>query len=553
MKLPKVKAPVPIDEKERINELLEYKVLGSAPEEIFDNITFLAAQICETPVALISFLATERCFFKSRYNTDGEPAERDVAFCSYVVAYNKTMIVQDAAKDLRFEENPGVISGDIRFYAGAPLTTKTGRVLGSLCVIDKKPNNLSLRQKATLENLARHVILCLELRRSSMLLDEANDLKNLFYANAEAERQTSLMKSQFLANMSHEIRTPIHGVVGCLELMRATPLSKEQEQLLGIMEESVNGIARLTNDVLDLAKIETEQLTLEPIEFDPNKVFRTIQKKYQMVATQRNLDFTVTVPSSMPNRVVGDVVRFDEVIGNLVNNAFKFTEHGSVSVVVADQSSKNNELVLFIQITDTGVGIPSEKLSKLFKPFSQIDDSHKRKHGGSGLSLSITKFLVEKMNGTIGVKSDYGKGSQFWVIVPFAVRERHATQLNRGQMTALIVEDNEINRKVLCKQISKDFDYIQCVDNGLLAVEACKQSEFTVIFMDCQMPIMDGYEATTQIRRFNQWTPIIAISANNIKTDVDRCFQVGMTAYLSKPVKRTDILKCVKSCLNREC
>ncbi|KAK9761817.1 hypothetical protein K7432_013008 [Basidiobolus ranarum] len=550
MQIPRIRAPVPVDEADRLQELLQYKILDTSPEDIFDNIAFLAAQICETPVALVSFLSTQRCFFKSRYNTDGEPAERDVAFCAYVVAYKKTIIVRDAAKDVRFEENPAVASGDIRFYAGAPLVTKTGHVLGSLCVIDGKPNDLNVLQRSTLELLAKNVIQCLELRLNSLSLEEARHETKTFYANAEAERQTSLMKSQFLANMSHEIRTPIHGVVGCLELLKGTTLTREQEQILDSMQESVDNISRLTNDILDVVKIETEQLTLETSEFDPSIVFESIHKKFQMAAARKKLNFTVTIPSTLPAKVIGDVVRFNEVISNIVNNAIKFTESGSVSVTVDDQSSSTSELVLFIRVTDTGVGIPPEKMNKLFKAFSQVDESHKRKHGGSGLSLSITKFLVEKMKGTIGVNSVPGEGSQFWMILSFAISNSCPTKLDNCQkLTALIVEDNKINQKVLCKQISKDFDYVHCVDNGLQAVDACKQLQFSVIFMDCQMPVMDGYEATTEIRKFNPWTPIIAISANTVKSDVERCFQVGMNAFLAKPCGRAEIMKCVESCL----
>ncbi|KAK9764472.1 hypothetical protein K7432_007989 [Basidiobolus ranarum] len=550
MKVPKYKAPVPVDEDDRIKELLKYKILETTSEEIFDDATTLAAQICETPVALISFLATERCFFKSRYNTNGEPAERDVAFCSYVVASKNTFIVTDATTDPRFVENPSVLAGEIRFYAGAPLTTKSGHVLGSLCVIDTKPNNLDVNQQKALEVLARHVVRCLELRLHSITLDKAKSETKTFFANAEAERQTSIMKTQFLANMSHEIRTPIHGIVGCLEILRGTPLTEEQAQLLETMQESIDGISRLTNDILDISKIETEQLTLESTTFNPAKVFDSIRKRFQLLAARKQLNLNISVPAQLSRKVVGDAVRFDEIISNIVNNAIKFTEHGSVSVIVEDQSNNNAEVIIFIQVIDTGIGIPPNKMDRVFTRFSQVDESHKRRHGGSGLSLSITKFLVEKMNGTIGVKSTLGEGTKFWIVMSFAIPEENLQKLdNDDKLTALIVEDNAINRQVLCKQISCRFSNVQCVENGLLAVEACKKTKYSVIFMDCQMPVMDGYEATTEIRKFDLWTPIIAVSANTIKSDIERCFQVGMNAHLSKPVRRDDIMKCVHTCL----
>ncbi|ORX94513.1 hypothetical protein K493DRAFT_337790 [Basidiobolus meristosporus CBS 931.73] len=523
-------------------ELARYNVLQADSDPIFDDIAILAAQVCGTPAAMICFLTDEHCYVKSRYNTNIKPGAKGVEFCSYVVATKMTLIVNDTTQDLRFIESTSESSEEIGFYAGAPLISARGHALGSLCAIDTKPNRLDTKQKRGLEALAQHVVRCMELRIGSSPLGEAKS----FVADLEADRQAAIMKSQFLAHMSHEIRTPIHGITGCIELLQSSPLTEEQRQLLEIMQESSERISRLTNDMLDIAKIETEELALEFIRFQPIKIFESVHRKTRLSASRKSLELNFTVPPSMTQVVVGDAVRFEEIIRNIVDNAIEYTEQGAISVTVENWSNDNCELLLFIQISDTGSGIAPERVDNLFESVGQVGESHTWKHG---LGLSLTKFLVEKMQGTIGVTSEVGIGTLFWIKMRFDVQQALERPPAFKGLTALIVDDNAINQTVLRRQITDHFISITSVVDGSQAVEVCKRIKFSVIFMDCQMPVMDGYEATTEIRKFDRQTPIIAVSANTIKTDIERCFEVGMNAYLSKPVNRMVILECVTACL----
>jgi len=367
----------------------------------------------------------------------------------------------------------------------------------------------------------------------------------------DAAEEASRLKSQFLANMSHDLRTPMNGVIGMTALALNTELSEQQRDYLTTVQNSAESLLCLLNDILDFSKIEAGKLTLEAIPFDLREVVEQTIKSLRVGADEKALALSWSVDPAIPARLVGDPVRFRQILTNLVSNAIKFTDRGRVDVEVRLESAARDETVLRVAVRDTGIGIPPEKIETIFQPFTQADGSTTRRFGGTGLGLSISSRLAELMGGRIWVESEVGKGSVFFVRLRFAaapaeVVEPSAAPAQDGPratpgLRILVAEDNPINQKVAARILELEGHQVTLAGDGRQALELAAREPFDLILMDVQMPGLSGLEAARLIRERERAAgshiPIIALTASAMKGDRERCLEAGMDDYLSKPLR----------------
>lgn len=528
--------PIPPNEQERLRALEKYDILDTLPEREFDNLTRLASYITGSPIALISLLDEHRQWFKSRIGLGARQTPRNISFCQHAIMSNELFEVPDAMSDRRFRKNPLVTEDpNIRFYAGYPLQTSEGYNLGTLCVIDNQPKALTEEQRQMMRYLAEATISLIEARKTNRDLAKVIRYKN-----------------EFLSNVSHEIRTPMNAILGFSELLQRTDLTAEQSNHLDAISTSANNLLVIINDILDLSKNEANGLELHLIPVNLREIVKKAIQISSHLTLAKGLSIQYSIDKAVPEQVLGDAPRLNQILLNLLSNALKFTMKGAIHVELKCINCTEQEIVLQLAVKDTGPGIPTQDLEHIFHRFEQGNEDLDRQTKGTGLGLAIVRMLVELHGGKTWAESTPGEGSTFYCTLHYQVvdptpqpdntpedaKEDNYLTTSLEEVNILLVEDNILNQKLASFALNKLGVELIIANHGQEALDLLRERSFDLILMDLEMPVLDGYQTSRIIREeMGLNIPIIACTAHVLAEEKERCEAIGMDGFITKPYK----------------
>lgn len=391
------------------------------------------------------------------------------------------------------------------------------------------------------------LIIMNRMKKQGQLIDQLNISEHKL-------KEAVLVKENFLANMSHEIRTPLNAILGYTDILKKSDLSSDDQMHVATVHKSGETLLAIVNDILDLSKIESGMMRIEEVPFHIEEVVHSVVVMFQQNIEEKGLSFELLYSPMLPQIVAGDSTRLTQILVNLLSNAIKFTPAGKITLKVEGLSEQKGEVVFQFTIVDTGIGIDQEKLDVIFERFRQAEDSTTRKYGGTGLGLSIVRDLIHLQNGHIEVKSHLGSGTKVQFTIPYKIENVAAVDRAKKALSPdinfkdlpkiLVVEDNAINQGLMV-HILTNWN-LKCIvaSNGVQAVEYLNKEKFDLIFMDIQMPLMDGYATTREIREnLKLNTPIVAMTAHVLESDREKCIKSGMNDHISKPIREKDVLR----------
>ncbi|NID12902.1 GAF domain-containing hybrid sensor histidine kinase/response regulator [Fibrivirga algicola] len=521
--------PIPPDEAKRLESLQHYQLLDTAAEIEYDRVSQIASQLCQTPIALVSLIDRDRQWVKSCYGLTVDSVPRNTSLCAYTITSASPLIIADTTKDDRSRDKPGVLNQPfIRFYAGVPLMSADGQAIGSLCVMDHTPRQLTPQQEIALQALADQAMLLMELRRANLTLERARK---------EAE-ETACQKAQLLATLSHEIRTPLQALDGYAKLLLEQVASDEQQPSLRRLQTTSQTLLQLVNNILDYSKLQAGKLVLEQIPFSVRDLISQAVEMLSGQAQQKALRINTWFDPSLPNQVRGDATRLFQVVVNLLGNALKFTREGQVTIDVRTIAQADSSITLQLEVTDTGTGIAAGSMATLFNEYTQVSAATSRLYGGSGLGLAITRQLLELMGSELAVRSQEGEGSCFGFCLTLPVVETAASvspfQLHPKDVF-LAVDDSPFNTMMLSHFFGELGGQLAIFHSPMAALEAAKHTGYRAMLLDLYMPELDGFELARLLQTHQPGVPLIALSADDSNETLDRVKERGFHFFLRKP------------------
>ena len=409
-----------------------------------------------------------------------------------------------------------------------------------------KTHDLTLNDFAIFDNISQFLFTLqmqiTALKDSKAISTKLREYKDQLEKSLKETEKAKLNQQSFFAKMSHELRTPLNAIIGMSELLQATELDQTQKKYLRAVSFSSNSLLRIINDILDFSKLKTDQFSLENINFSLKQLIKEVYHSSIYTAREKNIQLTYFISEDIIH-CYGDSLRITQVLVNLVNNAIKFTNQGSIDIRIDLLSESQNYQIIEFSVTDTGKGISKDKLERIFNSYEQEDEGISREFGGTGLGLTIAKEIVEKYDSTINVESEEGKGSRFFFVLKLAkIREvgfkleETKVEYDFQDIRILLVEDNHVNRFYAETILVQKDIIVEMAEDGSEAVNQIQNNQYDLILMDMQMPVMNGLTATKIIRtQFMNETPIIGLSANTVTEDINNCFEVGMNGYVAKP------------------